>query len=304
AGLRAWPGSGLMSMLVDSAVIGLFDAGPLVLAAMGFSLIYYLNGFINVAYAETVTLGAYFAVMFNNLFGLNFYLTIIPAAVMAGFVSVITYLLVYRPALKRGAGQTELIVMSVGLSFLMRHGTRLVVGPSLHNFDVTPPSFVKIFGMLVTSHQIVALTLVALIATALYLFIHKTSYGEQMRGLANNEDLALVSGINPTKVSILIWFSGGVAGGLAGVFYGVFAFVEYDLGWKIILIVMTIAIIGGVGNMRGAVVAGIAMGIVISAITFVSKPLHAQSAALALFIAALWWRGTMPQLRRRVVKDG
>ncbi|MGI9647965.1 MAG: branched-chain amino acid ABC transporter permease, partial [Acidimicrobiia bacterium] len=268
-----------MSLLLDSAVIGIFDAGPLILAAMGFSLIYYLNGFINVAFAENVTLGAYFAVMFNNVLGLNFYLTIIPAAVMAGFVSVITYLVVYRPAMKRGAGQTELIVMSVGLSFLIRHGTRLVVGPSLKNFDVSPPSFVKIFGMLVTSHQIAALALVALTATALYLFIYKTSYGERMRGLASNEDLALVSGINPTKVSILIWFSGGVAGGLAGVFYGVFAFVEYDLGWKIILIVMTIAIIGGVGNMRGAVVAGIAMGIVISAITFVSKPLHAQSAA-------------------------
>jgi branched-subunit amino acid ABC-type transport system permease component len=293
-----------MSLLVDAAVIGLFDAGPLILAAMGFSLIYYLNGFINVAYAENVTLGAYFAVMLNNVFGLNFYLTIIPAAIMAGFVSVITYLLVYRPALKRGAGQTELIVMSVGLSFLVRHGTRLVVGPSLLNFDVTPPSFVEIFGMLVTSHQIVALSLVALLATALYLFIYQTSYGERMRGLASNEDLALVSGINPTKVSILIWFSGGVAGGLAGVFYGVFAFVEYDLGWKIILVVMMIAIIGGIGNVRGAVVAGVAMGIVISAITFVSKPLYAQVAVLALFIAALWWRGTMPQLRRRAAAEG
>ena len=291
-----------MSLLVDATVIGLFDAGPLILAAMGFSLIYYLNGFINVAYAENVTLGAYFAVMFNNLLGWNFYLTIIPAAVMAGFVSVITYLLVYRPALKRGAGQTELIVMSVGLSFLIRHGTRLVVGPSLQNFDVTPPSFVKIFGMLVTSHQIVALSLVALLAAALYLFIYKTSYGERMRGLASNEDLALVSGIDPTKVSILIWFSGGVAGGLAGVFYGVFAFVEYDLGWKIILVVMMIAIIGGVGNVRGAVVAGVAMGVVISAVTFVSKPCYAQVVGLALFIGALWWRGTTPPLRRRVAE--
>jgi branched-subunit amino acid ABC-type transport system permease component len=293
-----------MSLLVDAAVIGLFDAGPLILAAMGFSLIYYLNGFINVAYAENVTLGAYFAVMLNNVLGLNFYLTIIPAAVMAGIVSVITYLLVYRPAIKRGAGQTELIVMSVGLSFLMRHGTRLVVGPSLKNFDVTPPSFVEIFGMLVTSHQIVALTLVALLATALYLFIYKTSYGERMRGLASNEDLALVSGIDPMKVSVLIWFSGGVAGGLAGVFYGVFAFVEYDLGWKIILVVMMIAIIGGVGNVRGAVVAGVAMGIVISAITFVSKPLYGQVVALALFIGALWLRGTKPRLRRRVAGEG
>lgn len=292
-----------MSLLVDAAVIGLFDAGPLVLAAMGFSLIYYLNGFINVAYAETVTLGAYFAVMFNNLFGLNFYLTIVPAAVMAGFVSVLTYLLVYRPALKRGAGQTELIVMSVGLSFLIRHGNRLIVGPLLHNFEVEAPSFVKVFGMLVTSHQIVALTLVALTATALYLFIHKTSYGERMRGLASNEDLALVSGIDPTKVSILVWFSGGMAGGLAGVFYGVFAFVEYDMGWKIILVVIMISIIGGVGRVRGAVVAGVAMGIVISAVTFVSKPLYAQVAVLALFIGALWWKGTKPQLRKRVAAE-
>ncbi len=289
-----------MSLLVDAAVIGLFDAGPLILAAMGFTMIYYLNGFINVAYAENVTLGAYFAVMLNNLLGLNFYLTIVPAALLAGVVSVLTYLVVYRPALRRGAGQTELIVMSVGLSFLIRHGWRLVVGPSLMNFDVTPPSFVRILGMLVTSHQIVALSLVGLTATGLYLFIYKTSYGERMRGLADNEELALLSGINPTKVSALIWFSGGAAGGLAGVFYGVFAFVEYDLGWKIILVVMMIAIIGGVGNVRGSVVAGISMGIVISAITFLSKPLYAQVVVLALFIGALWWKGTRSGLRRRV----
>ena len=123
-----------MSFLTDALVLGLFEAAPLVLAAVGFTLIYYLNGFINVAYAENITLGAYFAALLNSILGLNFYLTIIPAALLSGGVSVLTFLVVFRPALRRGVGNTEMIILSVGLSFFIRYASRLVFGSRLYLF--------------------------------------------------------------------------------------------------------------------------------------------------------------------------
>jgi len=279
-----------MSLISDAIVLGVIEAAPLILAAAGFTLIFYLNGFINVAYAENITLGAYFAIFFNSMLGLNFYLAIIPAAFLSGLLSVITYLLVFRPAFKRGVGMAEMIILSVGLSFFIRYSTRLIFGSKLYAFDVISPTGFKIFGIGVTNLQLTALLLMSAITTGLYLFIYKTNYGEMMRSLANNEDLAMVSGINPIKVSVLIWFIAGVVGGLAGVFYGVFSFVNTLMGWRLILIIIMISIVGGIGNVRGALVTSLGAGILTAAVTLVTNPIYGHILLLIGFIFILKFR--------------
>jgi branched-subunit amino acid ABC-type transport system permease component len=125
-------------------------------------------------------------------------------------------------------------------------------------------------------------------AGGLYLLIYRTSQGSRIRALANNQPLALVSGIDPRKVSVLVWFIAGVVGGLAGVFTGTFAFVDYQLGWNMILILIMIAIIGGVGSVRGALIAGFAVGIITSVVTLqMASPIYAQVILLVLFIGVL-----------------
>jgi branched-subunit amino acid ABC-type transport system permease component len=273
--------------LTDPLILGLFGAAPLVLAAVGFTLIYYLNGFINVAYAENMTLGAYLAVLFNVKLGWDFYLTIIPSALLAGLLSVATFVLVFRPAMRRGVGPTELIILSVGLSFAIRFACRLLFGIKLYLFDTGKPAYFNLLGIGITDYQLTALALATAMAVGLYLFIFRTRYGEQMRALAGNRDLAKASGINPNQVSILIWFIAGVAGGLAGIFYGVFSFVNADIGWNLILIIIMISILGRVGNVRGALVVGVGAGIVVAFITQVTQPLYAQVVLLVLFVIVL-----------------
>ena len=276
-----------MSFVTNVLVLGLIEAAPLVLAAAGFTLIYYLNGFINVAYGEYVTFGAYIAVLMNSIIGLNFYLTIIPAAILGGVASVATYLLVFKPAINRGVGETEMIILSVGLSFFFRYTVRLVAGTQIYTFDIASPSYFSIFGIGITSVQITALALVGIISVGLYYLIYKTNYGEMMRGLANNKDLAMVSGINPDKVSLIIWFVAGLSGGLAGVFYGVFSNVSTSLGWNLILIIIMISIVGGIGNVRGALIASIGAGMTTTAVTLVTTPLYGQVVLLIFFIGVL-----------------
>lgn len=278
----------LSTFLSSTLVLGLLEAAPLVLAAIGFTLIYRLNGFTNVAYAENITLGAYFAVIFNSLLGWNFYVSIIPAALLSGVVSVATYLIIFRPAFRRGVGKTELIILSVGVSYFIRYGSRIIFGNDLFNFNFSSTSYLNIFGIGVTNIQLTCIALVAVISIGIYFFIYKTNYGEKMRALADNEELAMISGINPTKVSLLIWFIAGSSAGLAGLFYGTFSFVSSSLGWNMILIVIMVTVVGGVGSIRGALVASAFVGIITSAVNLLSSnSLYGEIVLLILFIGIL-----------------
>ena len=108
-----------------------------------------------------------------------------------------------------------------------------------------------------------------------------------MRALADNEELAKIAGINPIKVSVLVWFLAGVAGGLAGIFTGVFTWVNSGIGWHMILVVLLVAIIGRVGDVRGALIAGASVGIITAAMTLVTKPAYGTVAMLVIFILIL-----------------
>ncbi|MFV2064970.1 MAG: branched-chain amino acid ABC transporter permease [Chloroflexota bacterium] len=280
-------------ILIDSVVLGLFDAGPLALAAIGFTLIYYLSGFLNVAYGENLIVGAYAAIVLNTgvllpfSINLNFYLTIVPAAIIAGAFSVLTYLLIFRPAMRRGVGPTEMIILSVGLSFAIRFSLRIAFGPRNKNFDLGQPIYLEVFGIGVTDYQLAALALAAAFMVGLYLFVFRTDYGQKMRALASNPDLSAVSGIDPVRVSILIWFIAGVAGGLAGIFYGVFSSVNTDIGWELILIVIMITIVGRVGSVRGATIAAVGAAVFVAFMTQLTQPLYGQIALLFIFIVIL-----------------
>lgn len=280
-----------LSFFIDSIFIGVLQASPLILAAMGFTLIYYLNGFINFGYGEGITFGAYFASLLNVSFGLSFYVSIIPAAVMTGGLSVLTYLYVFRPAIQRGVKPAELIILSVGLSFVLRYGLILFVGAENVFLNEPPIAFFTFAGTGATSLQFIALILVFTFAFNLYWLIYHTGFGEKVRGLADNPDLAQVSGIDPHRISIYVWFIAGSAAGLAGIFQGVFALVNPLMGWNLILITVMVSIIGGVGSVRGALIAAVVAGILTAAITLVTKPLYAEVALLSAFIVILWRRG-------------
>ncbi|NJD29078.1 MAG: branched-chain amino acid ABC transporter permease [Chloroflexi bacterium] len=281
-----------MDFLARALLIGLTDHAPLVLAAIGFALLYRLTGLINVAYAETITLGAYFGMWANTSFGLNFYTVLIPAAVMAGLVSVATYLFVFRPARRRYVGVLELIIISFGLSIFLRHGLQFVFGYPERFFNVPPPETIFVAGGGVTSFRLVALLSVAALSLALYWIIQRTRLGLQIRALASDEDLARVSGIRPLAVTVLIWFIAGVAGGLAGAFYGVGASVSPLLGWRQFLAIFLVVLVGGAWGIGGVIAVGVATGIALAAMALqFDQALYGQLVLIVAFIAILKWRG-------------
>jgi branched-subunit amino acid ABC-type transport system permease component len=281
-----------MDFVTQSVVIGVAYNAPLVLAAIGFALLYKLTGLINVAYAETLTLGAYFAMWLNTTFELDFYATLLPTAVLSGLLSVATYLLIFRPARRRNVGTLEMIIISFGLSIFLRYGLQFIFGSPIRFFDVPPPDTVPILGVGVTSFRLVAVVSVALLSLLLYLFIQRTSYGLQVRALASDERLAQVSGIRPLVVTVMIWFLAGVAGGLAGAFIGVGSSVSPLLGWNEFLFIMLVVLVGGTWGIGGVIVAGLVTGIALTAMELrFSQTLYAELVLIVGFIILLKWRG-------------
>jgi branched-chain amino acid transport system permease protein len=281
-----------MDFIAQSVVIGLVEEAPLVLAAIGFALIYRLTGLINVAYAETLTLGAYFAMWLNTTFELDFYTVLIPTAIMSGLLSVATYLLVFRPAKRRNVGGLEMIIISFGLSILLRHGLQFVFGYPMRFFDVPAPDTVWVLGVGVTSFRLVAFGMVVLLAAALYFFIQRTRYGLQVRALASDEDLARVSGIRPLAVTNMIWFIAGVAGGLAGAFLGVGSSVAPLLGWHQFLFILLVVLVGGAWGLGGVIGVSVLAGIALTAMALsFHQLLYADLVLIVAFVVLLKWRG-------------
>lgn len=282
-----------LDFITKSLVIGLTENAPLVLAAIGFALLYKLTGLINVAYSETITLGAYFGMWLNTTFELDFYAVLIPVAILSGLLSVATYLFLFRPARRRNVGVLELIIISFGLSIFLRHGLQFVFGYPERFYDVPPPETVMILGVGATSFRLLALVSVAVLSLSLYLFIQRSGYGLKIRALASDESLAQVSGIHPLFVTVMIWFIAGVAGGLAGAFYGVGASVSPLVGWRQFLLILMVALVGGSWGLGGVILVGVGTSVALAAMALqFDQVLYAQLVLIVAFVVVLKVRGT------------
>ena len=280
-----------MDFIAKAVIIGLTDQAPLMLAAMGMALIYNLSKVINVAFAETITLGAYFGMWANTTLSASFYLSLAVAGILAGVLSCVTYLLVFRTAERRGVGPVEVIIISLGLSVLLRYALQFVFGYKARFFDTPPPTFMKLFGVGFTSFQLTAFILVVVLALLFYLFVQKTVWGRQVRALASDADLAKVSGINPLLTTLVMWFMAGAAGGLAGAFWGVGSSAKPGLGWDRFLLTLLVVLVGGARGLRGVILAGMGTGVLLSALKLEIAPLRAEMVLLVAFIMVLKLRG-------------
>ncbi|WP_046862003.1 branched-chain amino acid ABC transporter permease [Microvirga massiliensis] len=236
--------------IVQGLVIGL--------AALSITLVFGIARFPNAATGDAMTFGAYAALAAHKTTG-SIVLGGMSALFMTGLAMLLAYWAVFRRLADRSV--VALLVASIGVAFFIRAVLGVAFGHSQQVFQV-PLSRPYVFGGLRVTPLDLQLALVALVAlAAVFALLYLTSIGRQMRAVADNRDLARVSGIRPNRVMVTLWLLAGGIAGIAGMMLGIKTIVTPEFGWEMLLPAFTAAILGGIGSPVGAVVAGLILGI-------------------------------------------
>ena len=239
---------------------GIAIGSILALAAIGLTLTYGILNLSNFAHGDFMTLGAYLTWLANTS-GLNIWLAMSLGAVGTIIAMLIAEFLLWKPMRDRRATDTTLIIISIGLALFVRNGILLLYGGSNQLYELPVVPALKFGDLRIAYYRLVVIGLAIAAIVALHLIMQNTKIGKAMRAVADNIDLARVSGINVERVVLWTWVITGVLTAFAGGMYGLIAVVRPNMGWFLILPMFASVILGGIGNPYGAIVGAFIIGI-------------------------------------------
>ena len=245
-----------LQLIVNGITVG----SILALAAIGLTLTYGILNLSNFAHGDFMTLGAYLTWL-GNTSGLNIWLAMILGAVGTIVAMLVAEYLLWKPMRDRRASDTTLIIISIGLALFIRNGILLIYGGSnqLYNLPVVPA--LEFGDVRIAYNRIIIVGLAIAAIIALHLILQNSKIGKAMRAVADNIELARVSGINVERVVLWTWVITGTLTAFAGGMYGLIAVVRPNMGWFLILPMFASVILGGIGNPYGAIVGAFIIGI-------------------------------------------
>ncbi len=255
-----------VQLFVDGLRFGLLIA----MCAVGLSLIYGTTGLTNFAHGELVTIGAVVAWFINIEGGVP----LIPAALLAMIVGAAVGALnergLWRPLRRRGTGLVAALVVSIGLSLLLRYLVQIVYGGRSNpygDFQTGRSVDYGIFRMTNADLATIIISVIVLVLVALML--QRTKIGKAMRAVADNRDLASSSGIDVNRVILVVWMLGGALAALGGVLLGLSDQVQWDMGFRLLLLMFAGVTLGGLGTAYGALVGSLVVGVFVQMSTLV-----------------------------------
>ncbi|MCS7138084.1 MAG: branched-chain amino acid ABC transporter permease [Candidatus Caldarchaeum sp.] len=244
---------------IASTLIRTLQSGMLyALMALGLTLTLAILRIPNVAHAEYVTVGAYVSFALINFANLTLWQVLVPSFIFGGLISFISYLLVFRPLKEKGSSMFILMVASFAVALIIRYVIYTMAAAGNWGLGVKPRVVTnvvfRVAGISFTDILLMAVPTALLSMIALYFFIMKTRTGKQMRALAENPELAVVSGIDPEKIAFVTMFLSGGLAGVAGSFWVVFTHAHPDIGLEALLPMIAASAIGGFYSFPATVV--------------------------------------------------
>ena len=254
---------------------GLSNGAIWALIAIGYTLVYGIIELINFAHGDVFMIGSFAAVGLWGTFGLEpttgaawmlggLLLTLIITMIVTGSLNVLIERVAYRPL--RGAPKLAPLITAVGLSFILqnvgllwRGGTQQSVPDLIHGQQVV----FTVFGVPILRGYILAFAVMLPLVFVLGWFINQSRAGRAMRATAQDPEAARLMGINVNATIALSFLLGGMLAGAAGLVYALYQTnIWYFQGFKAGLIAFTAAVMGGIGNVRGAVLGGLIIGVI------------------------------------------
>jgi branched-chain amino acid transport system permease protein len=258
------------------SVFGLADGAIYALVALGYTMVYGIIELINFAHGDVFTLGAYIASALLGLFAVSekgftvvnviALLIVFPVVMLVmGGINVGIERIAYRPL--RNAPRLAPLITAIGMSFVLEGIMFIWQGPATVHFpDILPngPSSQVIIGGVLIGVKDVFVVVVAIVLVALLaVFINGSKLGKAMRATAQDRDAAQLMGIDINRTIAATFFIGALLAGAGGIIWGLyFNNITYNLGFRTGLVAFTSAVFGGIGNIPGAALGGLIIGLV------------------------------------------
>ena len=249
---------------------GLFVGSFYALIALGYSMVYGIIKLLNFAHGDIYMVGAFIGYQLLISLGGSFQamglfaliIVMMISMLLTGTIGVVVEKLAYRPL--RGAPRLAVLITAVGASFALEYGVAAIASPNPRGVPVRlDGQTMLVLGARVTVPQIILMIVAGVLMLALDRYIRKTSTGRAMRAISLDTKGSLLMGVNVNSVISRTFFIGsalaGAAGVMAGTYYGK---IDFLMGFIIGLKAFTAAVIGGIGNIRGAMLGGLVLGLV------------------------------------------
>ncbi|MFJ3958083.1 branched-chain amino acid ABC transporter permease [Arthrobacter sp. NPDC090010] len=264
----------------SSTFDGLTFGAIYALVALGYTLVYGVLNLINFAHSEVFIVGCYG--VFFTLSGLNFgpsaphlpfwaivgnlLLALVVAVIASALTAVVVERVAYKPLRRRKAPRLAFLITAIGVSFAIQYLIYWWRGPSpepaLTMFRPTP--IFDVFGTIIDSQQLVIIIAAVILMVATDQFIRKSKTGRGIRAVAQDPDTATLMGVNKEKIILTTFVIGGVLAGAAALFYvmKIPSGVQYNGGFILGVKAFAAAVLGGIGNVRGALLGGLLIGLI------------------------------------------
>lgn len=273
-----------MINVLQHALDGLLEGGLIALAAIGISIVYAVQRFANVAQAGLMSVGAYAAYLFAAT-GVGLAVSVVAGIAMTAVVAVLVYLFAFR-ALSRGP-RVALLIASIGADLILRNIISAFYGSDIRGYQFTLPKHISLGELQIDVLGLGLFTAALLVMLLVWLVLTRTSVGRDMRAVADLPDLARLVGISQTRVHVYAWTLVGGTAAVAGIAIAMKSSLTPDLGWYALLAAFAAAILGGLGNVRGAALGGLLMGVAMAVSTIWLSPTYKPALAFAVMTVAL-----------------
>ncbi|MBR9841909.1 MAG: branched-chain amino acid ABC transporter permease [Rhodobacteraceae bacterium] len=267
--------NGLVALSNFVLIPAIAYGSQLALGALGVTLIYGILRFSNFAHGDTMAFGAMVAVLVTWWFqGMGLSLGPLPTALLAlpfailGTMALVLFTdrVVYRFYRVQKAKPVILVIVSMGVMFIMNGLVRFIIGPNDQKFldgerfIISVREFKQMTGLreglAIKTTQGLTVVVAVICVIALFWFLNRTRTGKSMRAYSDNEDLALLSGINPERVVMYTWMIVAALTAIAGTLYGLDKTFKPFVYFMLLLPIFASAIVGGLGNPLGAIAGG------------------------------------------------
>jgi branched-chain amino acid transport system permease protein len=282
----------MLGIVLQQAINGVVVGSLYVLVALGLTLIYGVLVQINFAHADIVTIGAFAAYGVTHLLSGNYLAGIAVALVVGAALGYLVNAAIFAPLRERGSELLPLIA-TIGASIMLQNGMLALLGPIPYAFE-TPYSnrVIRFGGLFLTVQSVLIIAVSAASIAALYAFMKFTFLGKALRAVSQDRETAGLMGINPNALIMLTFVIASALAGMSGALLGPVLVLTPFAGTSVIIKAFAIVIIGGFGNVEGAIIAGFMVGLIESYTTQFLDPGLVDIVVFALLLLMLAVRPT------------